>query len=47
MSWQGLIAEYKECLSVITALICNEIKPVLLPYDEEKGSAHIRGVVHQ
>ncbi|MBM4760734.1 threonine synthase [Bacillus sp. B15-48] len=30
-----------------TAIDCNEIKPVLLPNDEEKVSEHIRGVVHR
>lgn len=30
-----------------TAIDCSEIKPVLLPNDEEKVSAHIRGVVHR
>lgn len=30
-----------------TAIECSEIKPVLLPNDEEKVSEHIRGVVHR
>ena len=30
-----------------TAIDCSEIKPVVLPNDEQKVSAHIRGVVHQ
>ncbi|MBT2758279.1 threonine synthase [Mesobacillus foraminis] len=30
-----------------TAMECSEIKPVLLPNDEEQVAEHIRGVVHQ
>ncbi len=30
-----------------TAIDCSEIKPVVLPNDEQKVSEHIRGVVHQ
>lgn len=30
-----------------TAMDCSEIKPVVLPNDEQKVSEHIRGVVHQ
>ncbi|SEM61824.1 L-threonine synthase [Mesobacillus persicus] len=30
-----------------TAIECSDIKPVLLPNDEEKVSEHIRGVVHR
>ncbi|MCM3585045.1 threonine synthase [Mesobacillus maritimus] len=30
-----------------TAIECSEIKPVVLPNDEQKVSEHIRGVVHQ